>query len=556
VNGDLLVEDYFDLGTHSFPVTTRSSIAQTWFDRGLNWVYGFNHREAVTCFEHAVADDPECPMAYWGIALAAGPNYNKQWERFDERELAITFRRTFDETQNALSLRGKAIPKEKAIIETLRARYPSQQPVEDFQALYDQYADAMREVYQAYPDDMDVVALFADALMCRTPWQLWDLKTGLPNPEGSAVETAAILERALVTDAGQRHPGVVHMYIHLMEMSPHPEKALRAADWLRGLVPDAGHLEHMPTHIDILCGDYQNVVASNHAAVIADRKYVELNGTENYYTLYRVHNYHFKIYGAMFLGQYQTAIDTCYEMESTIPESLLRWESPPMADWLEAFFPIKWHVWIRFGRWLEIINEPIPEDRELYCVTAATAHYAKGIAYAATGHIPEAEAQQRLFQESVGWVPDTRYLHNNRYLDILRIADSMLSGELEYRKGHFQAAFDYLRRAVRMEDGLEYDEPWSWMQPTRHALGALLLEQGHVGEAAQVYREDLGFDPSIPRAYQHPDNVWALHGYHECLVKLGRIDESRMVKQRLDLAVARADIPVQASCACRVSVIS
>jgi tetratricopeptide (TPR) repeat protein len=550
------MDHYYDLGVSSFPITTRTSTAQTWFDCGLLWAYGFNHREAVTCFERAVADDPDCAMAYWGIAYAAGPNYNKQWERFDPRELQSTFRRTFDESRNALEVRGRASEKERAIIETLQARYPSPTPVEDFQRLYDDYADAMREAYQRFPDDMDVVALFADALMCRTPWLLWNLETGAPNPDGSAEEATVVLERALATPEGQRHPGVVHLYIHLMEMSPHPERALRAADWLRGLVPDAGHLEHMPTHIDVLCGDYQNVVASNHAAIVADRKYVAENGCENYYTLYRVHNYHFKIYGAMFLGQYQTAIDTYDEMISTIPESLLRWESPPMANWLEPFFPIRMHVMIRFGRWEEIIDEPLPEDPELYCVTTATAHYAKGVAFAATGHIPEAEEQKRLFLEAVGRVPDTRYLHNNCYLDILKIADAMLDGELEYRKGNFDVAFEHLRRAVRMEDGLEYDEPWSWMQPTRHALGALLLEQGRVNEAAKVYREDLGFDPAIARAYQHPDNVWALHGYHECLTRLGRLAEAFIIQQRLQIASARADVPIQASCACRTGAVA
>ncbi|TVR74239.1 MAG: hypothetical protein EA415_06165 [Sphaerobacteraceae bacterium] len=550
------MDEYFDLGTHSFPITTSSPMAQVWFDRGLIWMYGFNHREAVTCFEHAVAEDPDCPMAYWGIAMAAGPNYNKQWERFDERELHAAFRRTFDESQTALSSRGRASDKEEAIIECLRVRYPAQTPVEDFQKLYDDYADAMRAVYQQFPDDLDVVALFADALMCRTPWLLWDLETGAVNPESSTLEAAQVLERALDTPEGQVHPGVVHMYIHLMEMSPHPEKALKAGDWLRGLVPDAGHLEHMPTHIDVLCGDYQNVVSSNHDAIVADRKYVAIHGTENYYTIYRVHNYHFKIYGAMFLGQYQVAMDTVDEMESTIPEALLRWESPPMADWLEPFLAIRWHVLVRFGRWQEIIEAPAPEDQELYCVTAATAHYAKTIAYAATGHILEAQEQKRLFQEMVGWVPDTRYLHNNRYLDILRIADAMTDGELEYRKGNFDSAFHYLGRAVAMEDGLEYDEPWSWMQPTRHALGALLLEQNRVAEAAEVYRQDLGFDPSVPRAYWHPDNVWALHGYHECLTKLGRTDEADIIRQRLDLAMARTDLPVAASCACRTGAVA
>jgi tetratricopeptide (TPR) repeat protein len=549
------MDEYFDLGSHSFPVTTTVPSAQVWFDRGMNWLFGFNHREAVTCFEHAVAEDPDCPMAYWGIAMAAGPNYNKQWERFDERELKVTARRTFNESQNALSLRGKASPKERAIIETLRLRYPSPESAEDFQKLYDDYAESMRTVYQQFPDDMDVTTLFADALMCRTPWQLWDLETGVPNPEASTLEAREVLERALSTPSGREHPGVLHLYIHLMEMSPTPEKALKAGDWLRGLVPDAGHLEHMPTHIDVLCGDYERVVASNQDAIVADRKYVAQHGAENYYTLYRVHNYHFKIYGAMFLGQCEAAMDTYEEMVSTIPEALLRWESPPMADWLEPFFPIKWHILIRFGRWQEIIDSQIPEDRELYCVTVATAHYAKAIAHAASGHIPEAEEHKRLFQEAVGWVPDTRYLHNNCYLDILQIADAMLNGEVEYRKGNIEAAFEHLRRAVRMEDGLEYDEPWSWMQPTRHALGALLLEQDRVEEATQVYREDLGYDPAIGRAYWHPDNVWALHGYHECLTRLGRMDEAAIIRQRLTLAEARTDIPVQASCACRTSVV-
>ena len=550
------MSEYFELGTHSFPVTTENRDAQTWFDRGLNWCYGFNHREAVTCFERAAAADADCAMAWWGSALAAGPNYNKQWERFDPVDLAGTFQRTWNDAREALSRAGTASPKEQALIGTLRVRYPSPEPVEDFQKLYDDYADAMREVYRQFPDDLDVIALFADALMCRTPWQLWDLATGAPTDGASTNEVAGVLEQALDSPDGQRHPGVVHMYIHLMEMSPHPERALRAADWLRGLVPDAGHLEHMPTHIDVLCGDYQNVVASNHDAIVADRKYVAEYGAENYYTLYRVHNYHFKIYGAMFLGQSQTAIETCDEMVSTIPESLLRWESPPMANWLEPFIPMKLHVLIRFGRWQEIIDYSFPEDQDLYCVTVAVTHYAKGVAYSATGRIEEAEQEKRRFREAVLRVPDTRYLHNNCYLDILEIADAMLDGELEYRKGNYLIAFDHLRRAIELEDGLEYDEPWAWMQPTRHALGALLLEQGRIPEALQVYREDLGFDPRIARAYQHPDNVWALHGYHECLERMGRHDEAAVIRQRLTLAEARADVPVRASCACRMSVVA
>jgi tetratricopeptide (TPR) repeat protein len=545
--------DYYDLGTHGRTVTTSSPEAQLWFDRGLVWTYAFHHEEAVACFEAAVRADPDCAMAYWGIAYALGPNYNKPWEFFDEEDLV----RTVERTHSAVELaHGKAqagaTPVERALIGALRARYPRAKAVEDCSVWNAPYADAMRAVHELAPDDLDIATLYADALMNLTPWQLWNIATGEPAEGSRTLEAEAVLDRVLATDAGARHPGVLHLYIHLMEMSPTPEAALPVADRLRGLVPDAGHLQHMPTHLDVLCGDYRRVVSDNSAAIVADEKFHVRAGAMNFYTLYRSHNYHFKIYGAMFLGQSRTALDTAAQLENSVPEELLRVQSPPMADWLEGFLAMRVHVLIRFGRWADILQLPLPADPELYSVTTAMLHYARGVALSATGRIPEAEAERVLFHEAVARVQETRMLFNNTCADILAIASAMLDGELDYRKGDFDAAFAALERSIALDDNLPYDEPWGWMQPTRHAYGALLLEQGRVAEAEAVYRADLGLDDTLPRAVQHPGNVWALHGFHECLVRLGKQGEARIVAQQLKIAVALADVPIEASCFCRL----
>ncbi|WP_241668633.1 hypothetical protein [Pseudomonas sp. Sample_16] len=348
------------------------------------------------------------------------------------------------------------------------------------------------------------------------------------------------------------HPGVLHMYVHTMEMSPYPERALRAGDMLRDLVPDAGHLRHMPSHIDVLCGDYRGAMITNSRAIEVDSQYLAQEGPLNFYTLYRCHNYHFKLYAAMFLGQYQPALDAAEQMSATIKEELLRVEQPPMADWLEGFVSMKLHVQIRFGKWQDILATPLPHDPALYCVTTAILHYAKGVAHAACGQVAAAEAEQQHFLEAWARVPDTRYLFNNTCNDILAVAGGMLRGEIEYRKGHVDEAFAHLREAQALDDHLPYDEPWGWMQPVRHALGALLLEQGRVEEALQAYRADLGLDNTLSRASWHLDNVWSLHGYVECLTRLGREAEAAAAKIRLDLAMARADVEISASCFCRV----
>lgn len=545
--------EYYDLGSYSMAVTTSSPEAQMWFDRGLAWTYGFNHDEAIRCFRKAAEHDPLCAMAQWGIAYAAGPNYNKQWKAFDVLDLEASLALAHDASEKALSLAAPATPLEQAIIAPLAKRYPTRDSSAVTPVWNDDYAAAMRTACKAFSFSLDMAALAAEALMNRTPWALWDIVRAAPAEGADTAEIIAILETAMARPGGMAHPGLLHMYIHLMEMSPHPERALRAADALRGLVPDSGHLQHMPTHIDVLCGNYRDVIESNGRAIIADRKYLAREGAVNFYSLYRCHDYHFRIYGAMFAGQPEAALSAADEMIATLPEELLRVESPPMADWLEGFIPMKMHALIRFGRWQDILATPLPDDQQLFCTTTAMIHYAKAVAHAATGNITAAEQDAAAFEAASGRVPPSRYLFNNTCIDILAVAREMMRGEIAYRKGNFEDAFAHLRHSVALDDALPYDEPWGWMQPARHALGGLLLEQGRVDEALEVYRADLGLDATLARPCQHPDNIWSLHGYHECLVRLNRLDEAQIIGQRLELARARATVPVLSSCFCTQS---
>jgi tetratricopeptide (TPR) repeat protein len=545
-------EPYYDLGSYHRTIETPSPQAQLWFDRAMVWAYAFNHEEAVRCFEKALGLDPDLAIARWGIAYSVGPNYNKSWDAFDPVDLEVSLARARMELH--LAANGRATATEHGLINALAARFPTEDPndTDTLLAGHAAYADAMATLAQAYPDDVDVQALAADALINLTAWALWDIRTGDPAPRSRAVEAKRILEDALNTPQGRAHPGVLHMYLHTMEMSAHPEGALPAADLLRGLVPDAGHLEHMPTHIDVLCGDYRNSVVSNLSAVRADRRFVEREGPLNFYSLYRAHDLHFAVYSAMFAGQSRIALQAADELAAQLTPELLSIESPPMADWLEAFVPLRVHVLVRFGRWDDLIAEALPQDPALYCTTAATIHYGRGVAHAAKGQLPQARAEREAFTEAYATIPESRYLFNNTSRDILAVAAAMLDGEIAYRSGDFDEAFTHLRRAVELDDSLPYDEPWGWMQPTRHAFGALLAEQGHVEQAAEVYAADLGLDPTLSRACQHPGNVWSLHGYHECLQRLGRTAEAAIVGQQLALARARADVPITASCACRL----
>ncbi len=414
------------------------------------------------------------------------------------------------------------------------------------------FTNEMRKVHARFPGDLDVACVLADAIMIEAPWQMWDLKTGDVAKDAGTKEAVELLEGLFSNvPASWDHPGLLHLYVHLMEMSPFPQRALRQGNRLRDLVPDSGLLIHMPTHIDVLCGHYRDVLVYNQRAIAADRKYLAREGAMNLYAFYRTHNHHFAIYGAMYLGQYTPAIQAAQELIDTTPEALLRMPSPPMADLIEGYIPMKQHVLVRFGKWQEIIDQELPEDRDLYCSTTAMMLYAKGLAHSVLGQIEQAERVREAFREAKARVPESRRVHNNTVCDLLAIAEEMLSGELEYRRGNFDKAFAHLRRSVELDDALPYDEPWGWIQPARHALGALLLEQGRFAEAEAVYRADLGFDGKLSRACQHPENVWSLHGLYECLMRRGEAVEAPLLKTRLALALARAEVPIRASCLCR-----
>ncbi|KAK4197562.1 putative TPR domain protein [Triangularia verruculosa] len=543
-------DDYYDLGDFCMNITTRSADSQKWFNRGLVWCYGFNHEEAVKCFERSALADPDCAMAYWGIAYALGPNYNKPWGVFHDGERRRHLRRAREAVVTALDKAVAATPVEKALVDALQHRYPQSrgEPKQGY-AWNHAFAQAMEATYKTHPDHPDVAAVYVDALLNLTPWELWDLRTGAPAKRARTLEAKAALEDALSKHPD--HPGMLHLYIHLMEMSDQPELALNAADRLMRIIPDSGHLNHMPSHIYMLCGDYRSAIVSNTEAVRADQKFVERDGAINFYSLYRCHDLHFRLYAAMFAGQSAVAIETAQILEKTLPEELLRVKSPPMADWLEGFLAMRVHVLVRFGRWDDILRLALPKDRALYCSTTAMIFYAKGVAFANTARLKEAEEARAHFRTAVESVPASRTVFNNTCRDILAIASAMLDGELEYRGGNVELGLESLRKSIKLDDALPYDEPWGWMQPTRHAYGALLLEQGRAEEALAVYAADLGFDGTLPRALQHRNNVWALHGYHECLTRLGKDSEARIVWPQLQTALAVADVPVKASCFCR-----
>lgn len=538
----------YNLGSHSRKVSTSSKEAQRWFDQGLIWIYGYNHEEAITCFEEALTHDPACAMAHWGIAYAIGPNYNHAWDTYDADEKIEMIEKAASALQTAKSLIDHVAPVEAALIRALLKRYPEDPETEDFSKWHDAFADAMRVVHKDYPADLEVCTIFAESMMNRTPWQLWDLKTGTIADNADTAEIITVIESALNDAEGAwEHPGLLHLYIHVMEMSPHPERALRHGDQLRKLVPDSGHLLHMPTHIDVLCGDFQNVVDRNGEAIIANRKYYNHRGADNFYSFYRCHDYHFRVYGAMFLGQPSVAHESADELAATLPDSTISM----LGDFLECFVSVKQHVHIRFGEWQDILDTPFPKDTKLYPYTTAVLHYARAVAFSNLGKLNEAAKSVEAFNAARSVIPESRLVINNSAEDVLAVAEHMMLGELEYHKGNHDVAFDYLRKSVELDDNLEYDEPWGWMQPTRHALGALLLEQGRYEEAEAVYRADLGLDSTLSRACQNPGNVWSLHGLHECLLKRGERIESAHIKLQLDRAMARAEVTIKASCYCR-----
>ncbi|MBX2991517.1 MAG: tetratricopeptide repeat protein [Bacteroidetes bacterium] len=515
-----LIPLFENLSHYNRNVTTKNEEAQKYFDQGFTLYYGFNHEAAILSFRQASILDSLCAMTWWGQAISAGPNINNPAM---DSSAALA---AWEALQKAKGVAVYASPVEQDLIFALAARY-TWPPPDDRRPLDIEYANAMRRVWENYPDDPDVGALFADAMMNLRPWDLW---TPAGTPQPGTPEIVATLERVL--ELQPNHPGACHFYIHTMEASPTPGKALPAADSLRHRVPGAGHLVHMPSHIDIRVGHYDEAVKANQRAIIADTAWIQRGG---FYTFYRAHNFHFLAYAAMFEGRKELAMKAARDMVEQIPLEVVR----EYADYLDGFIAVPTHVMVRFGMWEEILSEPKPPDDLI--ATTAFWHYGRTVAFAASGRVPEATAELDAFKKVAAAVPESRLNGNNPVRTILQVGLRMAEGELEYRRKNYPKAFTLLRQAVQFDDSLRYDEPWGWMMPVRHSLGALLLEQGRIKEAEEVYRRDLE---------RHPNNGWALKGLASCLHRSGKHEEAAAIDEKFKAAWARSDIPLKTSCFC------
>lgn len=547
---------YFDLGNHSFLISTSSKMAQRWFDRGLAWCYGFNHEEAILCFQNTVTEDPSCAMGYWGIAYANGPFYNKPWSYYGKLERGLTIKVCRDACQKALQLGFNHTPLEQQLIQALEQKFPKGPlaTVAILEQAEQRYALTMRKVLKDFPDHLDIIALTAEALMNLNRWQLWDIRTGTHTLGSHTGDIYQILEQGLALSK-HAHPGILHFYIHVTEMSPTPQDALNTAHHLRNIKTDSGHLTHMSTHIDMLCGHYKQAIESNNLAIELDLKYLALRGTETFYLISCLHNYHMKMAAAMFLGQFSPAMAAAKGARAIVNPNLFQGDKRYLATTLEGYYSASVHVLVRFGRWQAIIDDPMPDidssTNSRYLVTTIMLHYAKAIAHAALGNHSNADQHRQRFEQLSDSIPDWHVMANNPTQNILAVARAMMNGEVEYQVGNHDLGYQFLRQASQLSDQLEYSEPWPWMHPPRHALAALLLEQGHVDEAITHYRDDLGISNNLPRCLQHPNNIWALHGYVECLKRQGLGAEAEPYQARLEQAALEADSDIQSSCCCR-----
>ncbi|AZO42790.1 hypothetical protein EJ076_17655 [Mesorhizobium sp. M7D.F.Ca.US.005.01.1.1] len=552
--------DRFDLGAYRRSISTRSTETQRWFDIGLNWCYGFNHEEGIKCFEKALETDPDCAFVHWGIAYAAGPFYNLTWKEHGEAEANSATKRCFEHVRLARANAASASEIERRLIEALAARFqkPRRVSPEEFEQWDDAYAAEMRRLYASFPDDHDVMALLVEALMMRTVRRLWNLKTGAPAPNSDVVEALDVCERSIrLADEGgaAQHPAIVHLHIHLLEMSTMPERGMRSADLLGAMCPDAGHMNHMPGHIYVLCGEYEKAKLASEKAIRANDLYLAYADEPTYYLLGCCHDLHLMMFTCMLSGQYRPALWAADKVRSLVARDVVAIQDrPKLTQTVEGYHAMKSHVQVRFGRWQEIIDEPETEESGLYVLTAAMQHYAKGVAHATLGHFTEAErAREKFHRHLEGIAPERRFLSNPTRAS-LAVGAALLDGELAYHQGRHDDAYGHLRQAVELDDNLSYTEPWAWMHPPRHALAALLLDQGHCAEAEQVYRDDIGLSGKVQRCAQHPNNVWALHGLVECLKRRGESEELPALQARLATALARADVPISSSCLCRTSV--
>lgn len=512
-------------GSHTRPVTTTSPQAQRYFDQGLAFLYAFNHDEAIRSFQAATELDPACAMAWWGIAAAAGPHINFPLVPEPRARLA------WDAITRAQAHAATATPVEQALIAAQAQRY-AEPPVADRAPLDQAYAAAMRTVWEKFPHDTDVGALFAEAMMDLRPWDLWTQDTREAQP--GTPEIVATLEQVLALDAN--HPLALHLYIHAIEASKHPEKARAVSDRLRDLMPGVGHMVHMPSHIDVLLGRWDDAVVSNQKAIAADLAYRAAGGVpKGFIWLYNAHNRHMLVFAAMMTGRRDLAL---HHVEAMVAE----WPADFIADYapiVDFFYAAPVEVMVRFGMWDAILARPLPPEN--LPISRALAHAARGIAHAAKDNTTAARAEQALFAAARPHVAPDAAFGNNAGRDVLSVAEAMLDGEILFREGRTNEGIARLRDAVAAESLLRYDEPPDWIIPVRHALGAALLTVGRVQEAEQVYRDDL---------VRWPDNGWSLFGLHRTLKLQGRDAEAATVEARFKSTWRAADFELTSSCLC------
>lgn len=512
------------LGRHHFPISSNGGMAQRYFDQGLILSFGFNHAEAARSFRESQRRDPNCAMCFWGEALVLGPNINAPMD-------PLVVPQAFAALEKAVALKDHATEKEAALIQALAMRY-SNEVMPDRSPLDVAYAEAMRAVAQQFPDDPTIGALLAEALMDLHPWDFWS-RGGEPKPW--TPEVVSKLESVL--DQSASHPLANHLYIHIMEASPNPEKALPSAERLPALVPGSGHLVHMPAHIYIRVGRYRDAVLANQHAVKVDEHYLNHAHEESLYTAaYVPHNSHFLWAAAIKLGQQQLAMQAALETAASVKPEMMR--APGIGGTMQHFWTIPLYTKIAFGQWSNILAEPAPPVDLRY--PTAIWHYARGLALVRQGKL-EAAQQESMKLTEIARDPAVAKLtvfDLNNIVDILAIAEAVLEGEMAAGHGNYEEAVRQLQRAVELEDGLNYTEPKDWYLPSRQVLGAVLLDAGKAVEAERTFREDL---------QDHPQNGWALFGLEQSLRAQGKTDEAESALQSFRQVWSDADVTLTAA---------
>jgi len=507
------------LGTYHHPITTNNPEAQTYFNQGLTLLYAFNHDEAARYFRRAAELDPEAAMPYWGLALAIGPNYNDT--AVDEKRAQATY----EAVQQALERAPKASRREQDYIRALAKRYPTAKAQADWKQFHLEYSNAMREVVQKYPDDLDAATMFAESLMMLRPWQLW---TADGQPAPGTLELVTVLEAVLRRNPD--HPGANHFYIHAVEASPNLERAIPSAMRLMTLVPSAGHLLHMPGHIFLQTGDYDLAARTNEKAAAADKAFVQRTGATGIYPLmYWTHNIHFIAYARAQQGRYAEAQQAAREMVENVGDADLEMQM------LEGFHLYPLMVALRFHRWEDILGTPAPRpERQLH---RAFWHYARAMALAGQGKVEDAQAEHKQFESRRQDIPAaSQYLLNNTAADLLALAAATLDAQLAWASGDPERSIREWRRAVELESKLQYDEPPAWFYPVRQSLAGALLRNGQAKEAETVFRQ---------ATEKHPRDGRLLFGLWQSLLAQQRTNEATLVAQQFGAAWKDATVELR-----------